>query len=249
MKDLETLGELSRLFHVAPSALRYWDREGLVRFERGEGNQYRYPTIQTMMDICEVLLMRSCAIPVKEIRRLPDMGAGEIGAMLQKNRRELERQIEELQTAMEKIRRKQELVRRVEELERAGFTVRMERLSAVAPFSFHDPKAVRRFVEDMGVSAVLLDPQGGGEPEFGLFLEEEEAGELLRERDGEPRPYLCGLLRMESGDIGRQNAGEFVAEARRGGFRPGEIIGRYLLSACEEGTRYDFYEGCLRLTP
>ena len=35
--------KLADLFHVAPSALRYWDNEGLIRFERSTDNNYRMP--------------------------------------------------------------------------------------------------------------------------------------------------------------------------------------------------------------
>ena len=38
-----TIGELSARSGVAPSALRYYEQQGLVRAERTTGNQRRYP--------------------------------------------------------------------------------------------------------------------------------------------------------------------------------------------------------------
>ena len=48
MNEQQTLKKLADLFHVAPSALRYWDNEGLIRFERSTDNNYRMPTWKTM---------------------------------------------------------------------------------------------------------------------------------------------------------------------------------------------------------
>ena len=47
MKKDDCIAAVARLFGVAPSALRYWDRIGLVRFERDEQNNYRRPCVQT----------------------------------------------------------------------------------------------------------------------------------------------------------------------------------------------------------
>ena len=40
--DLLPIGELSRRSGFAPSALRYYEREGLIRADRGTGNHRRY---------------------------------------------------------------------------------------------------------------------------------------------------------------------------------------------------------------
>ena len=43
MKQINRIKEVSELFHIPSSALRYWDDEGLVRFERTADNNYRRP--------------------------------------------------------------------------------------------------------------------------------------------------------------------------------------------------------------
>ena len=48
MKQINRIKEVSELFHIPSSALRYWDDEGLVRFERTADNNYRRPTSQTI---------------------------------------------------------------------------------------------------------------------------------------------------------------------------------------------------------
>ena len=62
-----------RLFHLPASALRYWDDEGLIRFERSKDNHYRCPTSQTMLDICDVIFYRSLSLSIKEIKSIPGM--------------------------------------------------------------------------------------------------------------------------------------------------------------------------------
>jgi MerR family transcriptional regulator, redox-sensitive transcriptional activator SoxR len=67
MRDLLTIGELSARSGVAPSALRYYERMGLIRATRTTGNQRRYERA-TLRRVAFVRVSAQVGVPLEEIR-------------------------------------------------------------------------------------------------------------------------------------------------------------------------------------
>lgn len=244
MNEQKTLTKLAELFHIAPSALRYWDNEGLIRFERSDENNYRYPSIQTMLDICEVLLNRSLSIPLREMRKIPQMNAKEYEQMLDQNEKKLKEQAREIQLAVKRIHIKQQRLNQLNQLRRQNCFVVEERLfPAVKDFSFQSEQDLQRFVTDPYQAAVLVSPDGT--IRYGLFTKEEK-GMILRRADEQKKRYLKGLLRLPSDGREESNYQAFSEEAVHLGAAQGLVFGRFLISVCDQD-RYDYYEAWMEL--
>jgi len=71
MADDLTIGELSARSGVAPSALRFYEEQGLIRADRTSGNQRRYPRA-TLRRIALLRGGRSAGIPLGRIREALD---------------------------------------------------------------------------------------------------------------------------------------------------------------------------------
>ena len=54
---------------ASPSALRYWEKQGLLHFPREEENGYRIPDLHMMIEISEVLFYRSLSLPLERYGR------------------------------------------------------------------------------------------------------------------------------------------------------------------------------------
>jgi MerR family redox-sensitive transcriptional activator SoxR len=66
--DELTIGELSARSGVAASALRFYEREGLIEAERTSGNQRRYRRA-TLRRVALLQAGRAAGIPLEQIRR------------------------------------------------------------------------------------------------------------------------------------------------------------------------------------
>jgi MerR family redox-sensitive transcriptional activator SoxR len=66
MHDLLTIGELSERSGVAPSALRYYERLGLIRATRTTGNQRRYQRTE-LRRVAFVRVSAQVGVPLEEI--------------------------------------------------------------------------------------------------------------------------------------------------------------------------------------
>jgi MerR family redox-sensitive transcriptional activator SoxR len=69
--DELTIGELSERSGVAPSALRFYERHGLIHARRTEGNQRRYARV-TLRRIALVQAGKAAGIPLARIRAALD---------------------------------------------------------------------------------------------------------------------------------------------------------------------------------
>lgn len=239
MSQKDTIHQVAELFHVSPSALRYWDQEGLVRFERSPDNGYRVPSFQTMLDICDVLFARQLHLPLKQVRQLPDMELEEMERALSENERRIREQIAQQQRALSNLHQRQRMLEKVRDLKSRGFTEERTVLPAVVPFSFEDGEQVRAYSRDPSTAGVVLEPEGAGPEIEWVFV-------LPADKGASPRLCLNGLLWLDAKDPYRNNAGEFAACARELGYRPGKLLGRYLASV-REGLRLDYHEAWLEL--
>jgi MerR family redox-sensitive transcriptional activator SoxR len=66
MQDLLTIGELSARSGVAPSALRYYERLGLIGSTRTGGNQRRYQRA-TLRRVAFIRVSAQVGVPLEEI--------------------------------------------------------------------------------------------------------------------------------------------------------------------------------------
>jgi MerR family redox-sensitive transcriptional activator SoxR len=68
LPDLLTIGELSQRSGAAPSALRFYERLGLIRATRTGGNQRRYERA-ALRRVAFVLAARHLGVPLEEVRK------------------------------------------------------------------------------------------------------------------------------------------------------------------------------------
>lgn len=239
------IAKIAKMFHISPSALRYWDKEGLIRFQRCEENNYRTPSLQTIMDIGDVLLFRSLSVPIKDIRQVPQMNNKQLHELLEKNEQALYQQMEQLQHTLEKTKDRKAMIARVETLRQQALFVESCQLSAIRPFSFENTEDVQIYVHDSYRTVLLLDPDFSIMPASGIITQDTQEV-LLRRQDDVPRAYLRGLLQVDANDFRRHNGDTFHQKAQSLGYVPGPIVARYLSSACEK-KRYDYYEAWMQL--
>jgi MerR family redox-sensitive transcriptional activator SoxR len=66
-----SIGELSARSGVSQSALRFYERQGLISAERTDGNQRRYPGV-TLRRVALIQAGKAAGIPLERIRRALD---------------------------------------------------------------------------------------------------------------------------------------------------------------------------------
>lgn len=104
-----TIGELSTRSGVAQSALRFYEREGLIAARRTDGNQRRYPSV-TLRRVALVQAGKAAGIPLGRIRAaLDELPAGKAPTkrdwerLSRSWRRELDERIATLESVRDRL--------------------------------------------------------------------------------------------------------------------------------------------------
>lgn len=101
-----TVGEMAKIIGVAPSTLRYYDKEGLLPFVERSGSGIRIFGEQDLNTLSIIHCLKQSGLSIKEIKSFIDMvqqGDETIDERLElfeKRRIILEKQIEEMQNTL-----------------------------------------------------------------------------------------------------------------------------------------------------
>ncbi|MCP1224551.1 MerR family transcriptional regulator [Sebaldella sp. S0638] len=99
---LYSIGEMSKMMNIAPSTLRYYDKEGLLPFVKRSDGGIRQFGESDFEWLSIIHCLKQAGMPIKDIKKYLDMiteGDSNIGKRLEifkKQRAKVEKQIEEL---------------------------------------------------------------------------------------------------------------------------------------------------------
>lgn len=245
MEPFVKISDVSEALGVPTSTLRFWDKEGLIRFERNDDNNYRNFSYQTMLDICDIIFFRSLELPLSTIKIINTKSADDLNLLLKETKTELEQKIAYLQQVTERIEAREKKLEKYQHMQAQPLRVIKAKLSPVRSFNFQDKEMVQLYLDDPGLSADILAGPLNDSMVCGMFVDS-EVKNIIREGDDEERNYLYGLLWMNRDK--QMNAEQFWSTSQRLGYKPGHIICKYLVSTKEEGQELrNFFEAWLEI--
>ena len=103
-----SLKAVSNILDIPASTLRYWDKEGLVAFERNWQNYYRQVSVNTLLELLDVLDYREMDMPIGKIKQIPQMTTNDLSQLLAENRAVLQGKIAKLEQTLAKIALKEQ---------------------------------------------------------------------------------------------------------------------------------------------
>ena len=95
-----TIGEVARMMNIAPSTLRYYEKEGLLSLGVRASNGQRTYTDDDIATLSIIEYLKFCGLPLKEIRSFLPLIRPDI---LAKERDNVRAQIAALQTKLERL--------------------------------------------------------------------------------------------------------------------------------------------------
>lgn len=248
MKRKNYIKEISDVFQIPPSSLRYWENESLIKFPRNEKNNYRFLSFQTMIDICDIIFYRDLSIPLKEIKLIPCMDIDELDSTLNKNKERLGKEFYKIKKTIEKIESKEIIIEKVKYLKSSHSYIEKQILAPIKLFddsmSHENKELIQLYLSNPNEFAIVIDSKTS-DAHYGYFTSETDK-DIFREKDSCEKTYLRGLLKVEYDNMINNNYIELISNANSLGYKTGLVMGRYLITACED-KRYDYYEAWIEL--
>lgn len=246
MKKTNYIGKISEVFKIPSSTLRYWEEQSLLEFPRDKDNNYRFVSLKTILRIWDIILYRNLSIPLKEIKIMPHMNIDELECILVQNRKKLIEELADLEKTVKKIESKEKKIEKVKYLKSNPSYIEKYIFPPIKLFNYSEnylnKEMTQFYVSDVDEFVIVIDSEKSI-IDYGMFISEDD-NNIFKEKDSCEKLYLKGLLKVDGDDI--NNCSELILNAEKLGYKTGTIIGKFLISACEN-KRYDYYEAWVEL--
>lgn len=133
---------------IAPSTLRYWEREGLIFPERNDTNDYRRYSPHNLIDASEIAFYRQLGVPIKELKSYHGFTIDQLDETLARTEESIERRIAELEASRKRLATQRALNAQAETLRSAGMRPRTPNLDRLVAIEYDNPLHWMLFVDE-----------------------------------------------------------------------------------------------------
>ncbi len=246
MKEKYNIGEVSDIFKIPKSTLRYWDSENLIQMDRNEENEYREYNFKQIIDISDIVFYRSLNIPIAKMKKIFDFTLEEFDNILYDTQDNIEAQLLKLEEIKKGIILRRSKIKEVELLQGAPYSKSIPDISRMIEFDishFHKTNQ-----DDY---TILISRKENKGIQYGIatsldISEDELNGRVLWENNPSGKEFIQCLLRISVDAPEENNLKEHLDYIESQGYQAGQIIGRYLITAMD-GIRYDYYKVWIEL--
>ncbi|WP_139653570.1 MerR family transcriptional regulator [Raoultibacter phocaeensis] len=259
--------DAARYLDIAPSTLRYWESEGLVRSERNPENDYRQYSLHSLIDASEIAFYRQIGVPVKELKHYHALTVDALDEALERTEASIERRMAELAASRERLAKQRGLNAQAEALRSAGMRPRTPSIDRLVAIEYDNPLHWMLLVDepwryglfidaadpDTALEGIVEGPAAQGDADVRLAgvsggsASSEPTGEstsVLWEcrKRGHRQPSLECLLRIAPYGS-TSNVQDLLSKASQRGINPTAIVATYLVTGAEtsDGPRWDYY--------
>lgn len=233
------LNEAARILEVAPSTLRYWDSQGLIDIERNPQNNYRQLSMRSLIAAGDVAFYRDLGVPMKQLVSLASLSEADFDAMLTAQSHDVDKQIAHLQETKRRIERQRSVLAQAVQLEGRPLHEAAVPFRRIARMDMHDPTHWELISHDLQRYGVYIEAGNPTEALDGVIDEGElAAAPALWDRDDSLVALEC-LLKAPEDDYTASNAPELFDAARAAGYQPHCMVGSFLVTFNDNGTRID----------
>ncbi|WP_418830784.1 MerR family transcriptional regulator [Paraeggerthella sp.] len=235
--------DAARCLGVAPSTLRYWESQGLVRASRDERNDYRRYALHDVLEAGEIAFYRQLGVPVRDLASYRAMSISALDDALGRTEDSIEQRIAELETMRTRLARQRSLNAVAEELRVSGMrpaTPAIERLTSI---DYNTSVPWNALIDEPWCYAVLIRAEDPSVVHEAVADEAGSASPLWVRTPSDNERTCRECLLKTTPELDGNNAAELFDAATRSGLHPRALVGTYLVTATEpeDGSRWDYY--------
>lgn len=246
------ISDVAKLFGIPVSTLHYWEKEGLFNVARIEDNKYRKFSHSDILNIWEIMLYRELEVPIDRIGSILDSNVDNLLLIYEDNEIKINNQINNLNKKLERINRQKEAIATISNLRDSGivlavpdvdrcvldeFTIESIKCSLVNPYNCMMYISGREKIEYVRCLAIN---------DKDSITKSGENTNIVWHKDTDKK-YMQFLWKINIDNVMDNNLESVVLDICKMGYKTGEVIGRYLLIATEEGKRYEYYKGFIEI--
>ncbi len=241
MKNDPLIHKIAQMLHIPKHTLLYWEKEGLLHFERDPVNRYRKATLSTIFEIDQVVHCRNMSLPIAQIRQLPQMSLSQQAELLEKAGCRLEEKIQALEQSRAYTQAHLENISEVQRLSLTPYLDETPAFSRVVAYSSQDHWNIGNTQPDLFV--LVISPQSPDLFAEG-FIDDDREKECLWECSANTGIWKTFILRvrLEAGQKKNNDLPNHLDRLRAMGYESKLVLARYMAEATEEGGYFLYYK-------
>lgn len=239
MKSYYTIGEISKMFNVPSSTIRFWDEEGCIKLTRAE-NGYRCFDLRAMIDLCRLMLYRDLEVPIKSMKNLPEMGTVDMNELLENTKQNMLDRLALIQQKIAAINEKQRLIKLQEELEKEPYREADIPFEKIIEFRFADTALLKEYFKNQHRLVLVMNKKSSYTPIIGFSVPRDyESNSVLWERT-ESDKFIQFLLKLQQSDIRKNDLKQHIDVLQKNHTMPSVVIAQYIDTNSDNGILTDY---------
>lgn len=250
MKNSYHIGEISDIFQIPKSTLRYWETENLIKLTRNTENDYRKYTIKQMMAIGDISLYRRLNVPVAKLKNMHLLDIHGLDNMLNETLIEVDNKISELLDIKKNILSRKENIQQVLQLQ-GQLSIKSEPdIEKIVLYEMDDKNMMNMFFQNPYSYSIVIPSEmdiNNIIPLNGLAISSiTEISPVIWEKNAKNKKYVQFLLKISRDDTQQNNFQIIKKKLAEQGYKTGVTIARYLATA-KDILIYDFYKAWVEI--
>jgi len=226
------VSDAARLLGIKPSALRFYDKKGLVSPHRQDSG-YRSYTSEDLAHLTDVVLLRDAGVPVSTIKKLLSAPVDEAAVYLDEAEETVERTLEQVTRALSMLSWRNKAIRTYYALKANGpRIVERPRIEKLYRFAMQDKTQLQAYLRSPERTHFAVYIANARKPErfidCSIGLQPGQDPKPVWSIDAGVGRYVEFLLQTEYFYSGTNNLGESISWMEKAGLEPGSVIAEYL---------------------
>ncbi|MDB7262411.1 MerR family transcriptional regulator [Enterococcus faecium] len=237
MKKMYTIGQVSELFDLPKSTIRYWDEQGLIRSSRQEENDYRLFDIDDIFMLYDIVFYRKLDIPIKQMKNLYGKTLTELYETLDETEKRIHKELLIMKQKQKEIRARKKQLKLMIDTDEEEFPIEEIPFDCMISTEFEDIVEIKQFLPNYSSFGMMSMPASSSQTMYGFFIDPSEIHLFSQDviwKKKDTTVYRRFLLKSEMNHAERNNILEVRETMHEKGWETGEVIGQYLLTNTDE---------------
>lgn len=244
-----TIGEIAQLFQVPASTIRYWEEKEIFSSKRNDENDYREYTIQTTIELLDVVFYRNLNVPIQKMKNFNRLSPEEIYSILLDTEKNVQKELADLEKKSKGISQRKEQLESLFTLKQRGYKEEELTIKKIVPFDMMSREDMQIQLEHLANFVLYKENKEDQFFQMGLVVTDDyKKDELWRLDTSKKLIYLTCLLECDSEDFDVNNLAEHEQALKEKGYKINRIIAPYLATASNNNKQpVDYYKAWLEV--
>lgn len=193
-----SLKEVSKMFGIPITTLRYWENHDLIQLQRNDNNNYKEFFFDDLAYVCDVDLYHSLGFNRNELKNLYSMNTDRFDELLALSDKRIEEEIIRLRTTQTMIQKRRELFSKIEKLRNEGYTESDINIEKIVSISEDEDELIRYGKQFLTTFSIVMDMENAGETlQYGFTVPADFShGTPIFEKGSSDRKYIKFLMEL-----------------------------------------------------